>query len=368
MRHAGYYWGPMAQRGSGAGVVAVTGVAGYLGRRLLSLLDDEASVERVIGFDVSEPATGSTKLEFHQIDVRDARLAKALPGVDTVVHLAFVVDQMRDTERMREVNVDGTRNVLEAAGATGVRKLVYTSSATVYGAHPDNDFPLTESSPLRANPDFAYAWHKLETERIIEAFLEDHPEVVVSVLRPAIAFGANARNFISRLLEAPRITTVKGYEPPMQFVHEEDVASALHFAVTNELPGVYNVAPDGWLTADEVLELSGKKRVELPEAVAFSLAERLWKIGVSEAPPGELNYLMHPWVVDNAKLRAEGWAPAHTNQDALDESLEAHKPWVALGRARVRKDDLAKGAAATLGVVGALSLVRRARKKRGTES
>jgi len=358
----------MARRSNGSGVVAVTGVAGYLGGRLLSLFDDDRRVERVIGIDGSEPATGSPKLEFHQMDVRDARLAKTFPGVDTVVHLAFVVDPLRDEARMRDVNVDGTRNVLEAAGATGVRKLVYASSATVYGAHPDNDFPLTESSPLRANPDFSYAWHKLETERLIEAFVEDHPEVVVSVLRPAIAFGANAQNFISRLLEAPRITTVKGYEPPMQFVHEQDVASALHFVVTNELRGVYNVAPDGWLTAEEILERSGKKRVELPEAVAFSLAERLWKIGVTEAPPGELNYLMHPWVVDNAKLKAAGWAPAHTNEDALTETLETHRPWVALGRARVRKDDLAKGAAATLGVVGAMALVRRARKKRGAGS
>jgi nucleoside-diphosphate-sugar epimerase len=358
----------MTQRGTRAGVVAVTGVAGYLGRRLLAMLDGEASVDRVVGIDVSEPATGSTKLEFHQMDVRDARLAKMFPGVDTLVHLAFVADPMRDEERMREVNVDGTRNVLEAAGATGVGKLVYTSSAMVYGAHPDNDFPLRESSPLRANPEYPYAWHKLETERMIDAFREDHPEVLVSVLRPTIAFGANTQNFISRLLEAPRITRVKGYEPPMQFLHEEDLVAALHLAVMNELPGACNVGPDGWLTAEEVLDLSGKKRVELPEAVAFTVAERLWRIGVSEAPPGELHYLMHPWVVDNSTLKAAGWVPAHTNHEALAETLEAHRPWVALGRARVRKDDLAKGAAATLGVVGAMALVRRARKRRRTGS
>ena len=345
-------------------VVAVTGVAGYLGRALVDLLADDETVDRIVGIDVAEPMSGTPKLEFHKLDVRDARLVKALPDVDTLVHLAFIVDPMRDEDRMREINVDGTRNVLEAAGATGVRKLVYTSSAGAYGAHPDNPFPLVETSLLRAEPDFAWPWHKLETERMVEAFVEDHPEVVVTVLRPAITFGPNVQNFLSRWLEAPRLMTVKGYLPPMQFVHEEDVASALGFAVKSDLAGAYNVAPDGWLTADEVLELSGKKRVELPEAVAFSLAERLWRIGLSEGPPGELKYLMHPWVVDNAKLKAAGWRPWHTNADALAETLEAHKPWVALGRARVRKDDLAKGAAATLGVVGAMALVRRSRKKR----
>lgn len=348
----------------GASAVAITGVAGYLGCRLLSLLDSDERIERVVGIDVAEPLVVSPKLEFHQMDVRDTRLAKVFAGIDAVVHLAFQVEPMRDEAQMRMANVDGTRNVLEAAGATGVRKLIYASSATVYGAHPDNDFPLTESSPLRANQDFASAWHKLETERLIEAFSEDHPEVVVTVLRPAIVFGPTVQNFISRMLEAPRVTTVKGYEPPLQLVHEEDVAAALHWAVEREIPGAYNVSADGWLTAEEVIEISGKKRVELPEAVAFSLAERLWKVGLTEAPPGELHYVMHPWVVDSAKLRATGWVPRHSNQEVLRETLEAHRPWLSVGRARVRKDDLAKGAAATLGVVGAMALVRRSRKRR----
>ena len=353
----------MTAERTNAQVVAVTGVSGYLGRRLLPLFDSDPSVERVVGIDVADPDVGSPKLEFHKVDVGDARLVKVLPGVDVVVHLAWQLDPIRDEERMRATNVDGTRNLVEAAGATGVRKLVHASSATVYGAHPDNDFPLTESSPLRANPEFAQAWHKLQAERMIEAFKEDHPEVVVTVLRPAIVFGPNVQNFVSRMLEAPRLTTVKGYEPPLQLIHEEDVASAIHLAVTRDLPGAFNVAADGWLAGDEVLRVTGKKRVELPEAVAFALAERLWKVGVAEAPPGELHFVMHPWVVDNAKLRAAGWAPAHGNRETLAEAMDAHRPWVAVGRARMRKDDLAKGAAATLGVVGAMALVRRRRKK-----
>jgi nucleoside-diphosphate-sugar epimerase len=345
-----------------AEIVAVTGVAGYLGARLLALLDDDPSIARVVGVDVAEPPLGSTKLEFHQADVRDATLAKIFAGADVVVHLAFQVDPIRDERTMREVNVEGTRNVVEAAAAAGARKLVYTSSATVYGAHADNDFPLTETSALRANADFAYAWHKLETERMIEAFSESNPDVLVTVLRPAIAFGPGVQNFISRMLEAPRFTTVKGYEPPLQFVHEADVASALRLAVRSDLPGAYNVAPDGWLTTEEVLSITRKKRLELPETLAFSLAERMWRTGLSEAPPGELNYLMHPWVVDASKLKQAGWTPAHSNDAVLRETIESHRPWIALGRARVRKDGLAKGAAATLGVVGAMALLRRKRR------
>jgi len=345
-------------------VVAVTGVAGYLGQRLLSHLEEDPDVTRVIGVDAHEPA-GSPKLEFHQLDVRDAALAKVLVGVDTIVHLAFQHDPIRNEGLMWDINVGGTRNVLEAAAATGVRKIVYPSSATVYGAHPDNVVPLDEASPLRANTDFSYAAHKLETERLIERFHGEHPDVIVTVIRSAIVFGPTVENFMSRMLEAPRLMTVRGFEPPLQLIHEQDIASLLAFCVSQDLDGVYNAAADGWMSADEVVGLSGKKRVELPEVVAFSMAERLWRTGLTSAPPGELHYVMHPWVVDTSKLRAAGWQPAHSNRETLLEALEAHRNWIAVGRARMRKDSLAKGAAATLGAIGAMALVRRARKRPG---
>jgi nucleoside-diphosphate-sugar epimerase len=299
------------------------------------------------------------------MDVRDARLAKLFVGVDSVVHLAFQQDPIRDELRMRSNNVEGTRAVLEAAAATGVRTIVYPSSATVYGAHPDNDLPLTESSPLRANPDFSYAAQRLETERMVESFRARHPDVIVTVLRPAIVFGAGVENFVSRMLEAPRLLTVRGYDPPLQLVHEDDLVSAILLALRKDLNGVFNVAADGWLSAPEVRSLAGKKRVELPEAVAFSMAERLWRTGLTASSPGELHYVMHPWVVDNSALRATGWRPQFTNREALIETVEAHRQWISLGRARVRKDSLAKGAAATLGAIGAMALVRRARRRSG---
>lgn len=345
-------------------VVAITGVAGSVAQRLLARLEADPSVERIIGVDVNEHIAGSPKLDFHQVDIREARLAKVLVDADVLVHLAFQHDPIRDEAKMRSVNVDGTRNVLESAAATGVRKVIYLSSATAYGAHADNDFPLTETSPLRPNPDFALATHKAETERLVEAFRETHPGAVATIFRSAIVFGPGTENFVSRLIEAPRLTTVRGHNPPMQLVHTDDVAAALALAVREDLDGVYNLAADGWLSGDEVVALSGKRRVELPEAVAFSMAERLWRTGLISAPPGELHFLMHPWVIDNAKLRAVGWRPEHTNRAALMEALETHRRWITLGRARVRKDSLAKGAAATLGAVGAMALVRRSRRRK----
>lgn len=344
-------------------VVAITGVAGYLGQRLLGLLGGDDAVDRIIGLDAAEPSLVSPKLEFHHTDVRDPRLPKILAGADVLVHLAWVVDPIRDEREMWSANVEGTRNVFLGAAAAGLSKIVYTSSATVYGAHPDNDFPLTEGSPLRANVDLAYAAHKLEAERFIEAFREDHPGTVVTVLRPAIVFGPNVENFVSRYFESPRLLVVKGYRPPWQFVHEEDVASALYHAVANDLDGAYNVSADGWLPHAETLELSGKKEAVLPEAVAFSAAERLWRAGLSLGPPAELHYIMHPWVVDNARLRETGWAPRHSNRSTLQETLETHRPWVTVGRWRARRTDVARGAAAAVAAVAALAIARKRRKR-----
>ena len=114
--------------------IAVTGVSGYLGQRLLARLDADARVDRVVGVDVSHPPPSSTKLEFHECDIRDPRLASIIAGCDVLVYLAFVVDPIKDVERMRAVNVDGTAAVLDAVAANGVGAFVYASSASVYGA------------------------------------------------------------------------------------------------------------------------------------------------------------------------------------------------------------------------------------------
>jgi nucleoside-diphosphate-sugar epimerase len=341
--------------------VAVTGIAGYLGERLLALMDADPEVDRVVGIDVAEPMLGSPKLDFHQMDVRDNRLGKVLAGADVLAHLAFAFNPMHDEERMRAINVDGTANALDAADAAGVAKVVYPSSAAVYGAHPDNDFPLTEESPLRANPDFSYSAHKLETERLMAAFAEGHPDTVVTILRPAIVFGAHVENFISRMMETPRLLTVQGYEPPLQLVHEDDVATALEIAIRRDLNGAYNVAADGWLSASEVQEIAGKRRIDVPEAVAFTLTERLWRAHLTFAPPGALHYVMHPWVVDNAKLKAQGWKPSRGNREILKETVDAHRGWVAIGRSRIRKDVLLR-AAVSVAAAGALAMLRRRRR------
>ncbi len=345
--------------------VAVTGAAGYLAGRLLRLLCGDEAVERVLAFDVRPCRFEHPKVVFDELDVRSPGLQARLAGVDCLVHLAFVMDPLHDEDLMRDVNVNGSQAVFRSAGRAGVRRIVYPSSATVYGAHPDNQVALTEESPLRANLDFSYAAHKLEVEYVVREAQEEFPGIEALIFRPAIVFGPGVDNAWSHLLELPFLFGVAGYSPPVQLVHEADVAEALHWAVRSDETGVFNLAAEGWLDADEALAILGRKRRRLPEPVAFALAERLWSLGVAEAPPGFLHYVMHPWVVSTEKLTAAGFTCSKSTAETLAETVAAVSGHVRIGRSRVRRGDLLKGAAAGAGVLGAagVALALRARRR-----
>lgn len=350
---------------SGKGLtVAVTGASGYIATRLIASLDADPDVARILGFDLRPPAIHPRKLVFDTVDIRDPALKARLAGVDIVVHLAFVMDPMRDEAEMRDVNVNGSQNVFRSAAHAGVPKIVYASSATVYGAHPDNAVPLTEESPLRANLDFSYPAHKLEVEYLIREVREEFPDLTFTVLRPAVVFGAHVDNAWSHLLELPIQFAVRGHHPPLQFVHEDDVTLALRFAILNDLEGAFNLAPADWTEWEEVVELVGRRVVELTEPTVFSLQDRLWSLGLGEAPPGMLHYVMHPWVVAPDKLSDAGFTCLHSSSDALRATLARTDKRVRLGRSSVPKDALRTGAIAGAGAVSGLVLLRSLRKRR----
>ncbi|MFN2390199.1 MAG: NAD-dependent epimerase/dehydratase family protein [Actinomycetota bacterium] len=344
---------PRASRSSRS-TVAVTGASGYIGSALVRALCRSDRIDRVLGFDVRPCGWSDPKLVFDTLDVRDPTLGARLGGVDVLVHLAFVMDPIKDEGEMRDINVNGSHSVLRAAGRAAVRKIVYTSSAVVYGAHPDNEVPLTETSPLRANLDFPYSAHKLEVEYVVREFRAEHPDAVVTVFRPATVLGPHVDNAWSHVLEMPVLFGVAGHSPPFQFVHEDDVGAALEHAVFDDLEGAFNLAAPGWLTADEIVRSTGRRRFDLPEPAAFALAERMWSLGLAEVPAGMLHYVMHPWVVSTEKLAAAGFTARRSNRDALEAAIGVARQHVRIGRRRVRRTDLRRAAAATVGIGGGL--------------
>jgi UDP-glucose 4-epimerase len=343
--------------------IAVTGAAGYIGQRLVRSLCAHEAVGRVIGFDIRPSEWTHPKFVFDEMDIRDGSLEHRFRGVDALVHLAFIMNPIKDESAMRDINVNGSQNLFVCAGRAGVEKIVYPSSATVYGAHADNPIPLTEQSPLRANLDFSYPAQKLEVEYVLREFHDEFPDTIVTTFRPAIVFGPNVDSAWSRVLEMPLLIGVKGCSPPVQFVHEDDVVAALLWAITNDLHGAYNLAPSDWMDSDAVLELLGRRKWDVPEPLAFSIAERLWSLGVSSAPAGMLHYVMYPWVVSPAKLEAAGFRCRHSTRDALQAAIGTIGGVIRIGDTVVRRGDLLRGAAAGAGLLGAVVGVRALRRR-----
>ncbi|HEX9767027.1 MAG TPA: NAD-dependent epimerase/dehydratase family protein [Nitriliruptorales bacterium] len=336
--------------------VAVTGAAGFVGRRLVRAL--AATGHEVLALDVAAPAQPfGGSVTFRRVDVLEGSLAVELEAVEAVVHLAFQMDPIRDARKMRRVNIDGTRNVFECAEEAGVGRVVHLSSAVAYGAHADNDFPLTEKSPLRGNADFGYANMKAEVEEWLWPWADQHDGVAVTVLRPSIILGPGVRNVITKSVEMPRVVSVSGHRPPWQFTHVDDVVRVIQHVLDNDLDGPFNVAPEGWLSADEVEAILGRRSVRLPEEVAFALAERMWEAGVGHADAGIVHFIMHPWVVSVDRLVGTGFRFLHSNRDALAEFAAASRPWVTLGNVRARRSTVAGigllGLAAAAGITAA---------------
>ncbi|MEU8438267.1 SDR family oxidoreductase, partial [Streptomyces sp. NPDC029216] len=344
-------------------VIAVTGAASGVGAALVGRLAESDEVKQVIAID--ERRGDCADAQWHVLDVRDPAIADRLRGADVVVHLALDLDLETDPAARTAYNVRGTQTVLTAAAAAGVHRVVLCTSAMVYGALPDNDIPLSEDSELRATAEATGVGDLLEIERLGRRAPRAHPGLNVTVLRPAVLVGGTD-TALTRYFESPRLLVVAGSRPTWQFCHVEDLVSALEYAALEKVEGELAVGCEGWLEQEEVEELSGIRRMELPSAVALGAAARLHRIGLTPSPAGDLAYTMHPWVVSVSGLHAAGWRPRWTNEEVLAELLQevAGRHTVA-GRRLGRKDaaTAAGAAGATVALLGAAAAVRRARRR-----
>jgi nucleoside-diphosphate-sugar epimerase len=295
----------------------------------------------------------------------------AIAGADAVVHVAGATATAweRNPDGAARDVVERTRQVLDRAAAGRVASVVHVSSAAVYGAWPDNPVPLPEDAPVRPNPGFAYAQAQAEAERLVADWRDGHPGVSVAVLRPTIVMGGDGPSWMARAVGA-----VQGPRPldagrPLQFVHADDVASAVSVAIDRRLDGTYNVAPDGWVPDETARALAGgMARLPLPGWMGRPLERVAWQFShrgsLAEARP----WTLHPWVVANDRLRAAGWQPSFTNEEAF---IAVARPAPLAGLIARRRQELTLGAAGVLmaGAAGAVVvLVRHRARLRRTSS
>jgi UDP-glucose 4-epimerase len=326
--------------------VAVTGPTGEIGKPLMSELEVRDEVGSVLGmarspFDPAEE--GWEKVTYRRGDILDrGSLAALFDGADVAVHLAFAIFGSR--EETRKVNLQGTRNVFEAAIKAGVKRLVYASSVAAYGFHPENPLPLTEDVPARGSEGFYYSAQKAELEDLLDELLLGSP-VEAYVFRPCIVAGPRATMLIEQTVEAVRVgdpvpvlrkgigklPLVKPILPdpgtPLQLVHHDDVAQAMAAAIAGDgPPGAYNLAGEGEVRVRDIARALGWRWVPVPSpavSVGTAAARRLkfvnskleWAIAADT-----------PVLMDTTKARHDlGWKPQHDAQETLQETVVGAK-------------------------------------------
>jgi UDP-glucose 4-epimerase len=307
----------------------ITGGSGYIGARLVARLGGRAETERIVIADVRPPRTYRPKTEFKRMDVRDREGTRALVGEvqpDVVVHLAFVLNPIHDEQLMYDVDVNGTHNVLEAASEAGTQQVLATSSAVAYGAFPDNPEPLTEEDPVRGLASFSYARDKTESDRLCQLWGLNHPDRVMTIVRPCIVLGPSVDNYLVRLWsKQPFQPDVGNLDNHIQFVHEDDVVDALTGLLDGRHRGIFNLAGDGLMTLRECAELIENPIRRLPLWGYKALGAVMWKLRQSEAPPGQIPFALYPWIVSNEKLKSTlDWTPRHSSRETFEIAMRAH--------------------------------------------
>ena len=318
--------GPGDGSGGRSLVVAITGAAGSVGSRLAARLGARPEGVRVVGVD-TQPLQSNLLTEVRQGDLRTDNVTDMLRGADVVAHLVSAFDPRRDGLESANLDVLMLRRLLAAATEANVSAVVLMSSAMVYGAWPNNPVPLCEDALLRPNPGFSFAAHKAELERLAALWHADNPQVRLVVLRPVTAVAAGESSWVARSLRAAVTVAAGDDDPPVQFLHLDDLASAVESAVVGNLSGAYNVAPDGHVAAARIRRLSGSGPwLRVPPQVASWLARFRWRWRLAPTPPGLVPYTRFSWVASNERLRQAGWAPTHSNEECYVESHHA-KPW-----------------------------------------
>lgn len=335
--------------------VLVTGSQSSLGGRVVSRLG------RTPGFEIV-PATAVLRTTNR---AGEEGSAPEVDHVDIAVHLAAGDHDTR--ARRRESATLGAAALLELAENKGVEHLVLVSSAMVYGAWANNPVPLTEDAALRPDLDFVFARQLASVEQMVDDWRTSAPGRTATVLRPVVAMAADGSSSLARALAAGMGQRSGQDDPGAQFLHLDDLASAVIIAAERRLDGVFNVAPDGWVAGDRVRALAGSTpKIKLPDRLAEVVARIRWRFQRGPIPPGLRSYTHSPWLVANDRLKAVGWRPTITNEQAYVEGTEA-KWWTMV--TPKRKQELALGGmvAATGGLIGLIVvLIRYARRRRLT--
>jgi len=304
----------------------VTGGSGFVGNLIARKLHERG--ERVKILDIWDDPACPPQIAFVSCDIRDSQgVRAAMQGVDIVHHNVAQVPLAKNRQLFHSVNVEGTRNVLDAALANKIKKMVYTSSSAVYGIPQKN--PVCERDP--PHPGEAYGQSKLEAENLCASYIPKGLDI--TVIRPRTILGPGRLGIFSILFEwvrqGKKIPVLNGGKNLYQFVHLGDLVEACLLAASKSGSAVYHCGADRFGTMGEAIAQlchfakTGSKIKTLPMWPATRIMQITNALGVS--PLGAYHALMYgqSFYFDISKAKQElKWQPRYSNEEMLIESYQ----------------------------------------------
>ena len=303
--------------------VLITGVSRFLGLRLAKRLETEDSIEQIIGVDLEEPPVQIKNLEFVRVDIRNPLIARVLEAtkVDTLVHtnIASTPGRFGGRSQMKENNVIGTMQLLAATQRSErIKKVVMKSSTAIYGSAPGEPSILPEDHASKQVDLSGYSKDCAEGEQYARDFGRRRRDVKLAILRTQNLLGPTIHSNLASYFSLPVIPTALGYDPRLQFLHEEDAVEALYQAMVEDCHGIFNVAADGVVYLSKAIRLLGRMPVPLILPAATLAAEALRSMGLVDFPTDQLKLIVYGRVVDASRAKeAFGFSPKWTSEDAL---------------------------------------------------
>ncbi len=365
----------------------------------------------VVAVDVADMSRFPQSVTTARIDLETDDLSGVLNGAHTVVHLASKKGAPHEAPAVARSESALLSRLLESMTDAGVGHLVVMSSAAVYGAWPHNPVPLTEESPAQPNPEFSWAVSRHHLEELARRWSQqsftaatpngnsspdgessrtgesspdgkspltgesspdgesspggkargagEAPERAVSdrdaparrtvaIMRPAPVVATDRLGNLARALWSARQGLTARGDVPVQYLHADDMASAVVTVVLSQCGGVVNVAPDGWIAPHALADLEGPRpRLRVRPHTMRYLNDMRVRLGFPPKSEAMMAYIRHPWVITNHRLRTLGWTPTHTNEEAW---VVSHEPGPLESLSAPRRQKL------MLGVAGGLLL------------
>jgi UDP-glucose 4-epimerase len=309
-------------------VALVTGISGGLAQLVAGKLAQRDY--EIIGVDYRKvPIVPDCLTECYQANYNKTKIEDVFRRhrPTHVFHLGRVGNLKERMGKRFDLNVMGSRKVMNLTVKYQTSRLVVLSTFHIYGAHPHNHIPIYESEPLRAGTAFPQIADAIQLDNQAVTWIYRHPEVGTTLIRPCNVIGPNIRNAMSNVLRARLVPVMLGFSPMIQFIHERDLARAIVAAAEGEASGVYNVAGRGSVPWRDAVDMAGATQVPIPSSLAATYL-RAAGLVTHTFPPYLVNFFKYPCVISSDAINESfGFTPRIGQAAAIRSTVAAARGW-----------------------------------------